>query len=406
MPVTSSTSRVQYNCNGSTTGFAFTFGVGDSDEIQVIYTDNEGTETTLTETTDYTVSATNDDYSSGGTVTTVDTYDEGTTITIIRNIPLTQDADFTEGMPTLYETFEQGLDKLTRIAQQHKELLDRCLIAPSSESSTVSREIPTATDRASCYLAFDADGEAIASTGTPGAVAVTSYMETVLDDETASAARTTLGLGTIATQDADDVDISGGTIAGVTVTTATITSPTITGGTITGMTDITVADGGTGASSITANSVILGNGTGALNGNLVAPGTSGQALVSNGTIWAAGSPAALSTASGSAPSYSARAWVNFNGSGTVAIRASGNVTSITDNGTGDYTINFTTALPDTNYCAMGSVGDDGKASPNCNFGHSGDDPVLATTSVDFYTITGGSTPSHYDCDYCFVAIYR
>lgn len=58
---------------------------------------------------------------------------------------------------------------------------------------------------------------------------------------------------------------------------------------------------------------------------------------------------ALNTASGSAPSYSARAWVNFNGQGTVAIRASGNVSSITDNGVGDYTVNFTVAMSDTNY---------------------------------------------------------
>ena len=49
------------------------------------------------------------------------------------------------------------------------------------------------------------------------------------------------------------------------------------------------------------------------------------------------------------PSYQCRAWVNFNGTGTVAIRASGNVSSITDNGTGDYTVNFTTAMPDVNY---------------------------------------------------------
>jgi hypothetical protein len=63
----------------------------------------------------------------------------------------------------------------------------------------------------------------------------------------------------------------------------------------------------------------------------------------------------LSTASGSAPSYSARAWVNFNGTGTVAIRESGNVSSITDNGTGNYTINFTTAMPDANYSTVSSV---------------------------------------------------
>jgi hypothetical protein len=59
--------------------------------------------------------------------------------------------------------------------------------------------------------------------------------------------------------------------------------------------------------------------------------------------------AQIPTVSGTAPLYMARAWVNFNGTGTVAIRASGNVTSITDNGTGNYTVNFTTAMPDANY---------------------------------------------------------
>jgi hypothetical protein len=50
-----------------------------------------------------------------------------------------------------------------------------------------------------------------------------------------------------------------------------------------------------------------------------------------------------------------RAWVNFNGTGTVAINASFNVSSITDNGTGDYTVNFTNALPDANYSWVGST---------------------------------------------------
>ncbi len=56
-----------------------------------------------------------------------------------------------------------------------------------------------------------------------------------------------------------------------------------------------------------------------------------------------------------ATGYVARAWVNFNGTGTVAIRASGNVSSITDNGTGDYTVNFTTAMPDANYSSSFSA---------------------------------------------------
>jgi hypothetical protein len=50
-----------------------------------------------------------------------------------------------------------------------------------------------------------------------------------------------------------------------------------------------------------------------------------------------------------ATAYGCRAWVNFNGTGTVAIRDSANVSSITDNSVGNYTVNFTTAMPDANY---------------------------------------------------------
>jgi hypothetical protein len=69
------------------------------------------------------------------------------------------------------------------------------------------------------------------------------------------------------------------------------------------------------------------------------------------TTWYRNSAPALGNV-GTAPVYAARAWVNFNGTGTVAIRASGNVSSITDNGTGDYTVNFTTVMPDANYFAV------------------------------------------------------
>jgi hypothetical protein len=70
---------------------------------------------------------------------------------------------------------------------------------------------------------------------------------------------------------------------------------------------------------------------------------------STGTVATAESTLTQFNASGSAPVYAARAWVNFNGTGTVAIRASGNVSSITDNGTGNYVVNFTTAMSDVNY---------------------------------------------------------
>ncbi len=91
------------------------------------------------------------------------------------------------------------------------------------------------------------------------------------------------------------------------------------------------------------------SGTGSVSGITLSGTVTGSGSL---TLGGSLSVSALNTASGSAPSYSARAWVNFNGTGTVAIRASGNVSSITDNGTGDYTVNFTTAMPDANYSGV------------------------------------------------------
>ena len=68
-----------------------------------------------------------------------------------------------------------------------------------------------------------------------------------------------------------------------------------------------------------------------------------------------------------ATAFGCRAWVNFNGTGTVAIRGSGNVSSITDNGTGDYTINYTTAMPDGNYSIVGFTRSDNNDNPAANF---------------------------------------
>ena len=85
---------------------------------------------------------------------------------------------------------------------------------------------------------------------------------------------------------------------------------------------------------------------------LTLPATTGSVIGSNssGDIQFNSGYGSVATA------YGCRAWVNFNGTGTVAIRASGNVTSITDGGTGNYTVNFTTAMPDANYAAHTEVG--------------------------------------------------
>lgn len=67
------------------------------------------------------------------------------------------------------------------------------------------------------------------------------------------------------------------------------------------------------------------------------------------------SPPTINNSAGTAIGTFCRAWVNFNGTGTVAIRAQFNVTSITDNNVGDYTVNFTTAMADANYNVCGTV---------------------------------------------------
>ncbi len=109
-----------------------------------------------------------------------------------------------------------------------------------------------------------------------------------------------------------------------------------------------------------------------------------------------------------ATAYGCRAWVNFNGTGTPAIRASGNVSSITDNGTADYTVNFTNAMPDANYSANGSGGVNGSRSLGVafNFTSATGALILPTTSalrLSTY-VPSSNTPS--DPDYVYVAVFR
>ena len=116
--------------------------------------------------------------------------------------------------------------------------------------------------------------------------------------------------------------------------------------------------------------------------------------------------AAQAVPSGSAPLFAARAWVNFNGTGTVAIRASGNVSSITDNGVGDYSMNFTTAMADTNYAAVssGQLDNSGAANGDVITGAYRSATSHATTSYRTSCVnSGGSTtdPVSYD-----IAIFR
>jgi hypothetical protein len=103
-----------------------------------------------------------------------------------------------------------------------------------------------------------------------------------------------------------------------------------------------------------------------------------------------------------ATAYGCRAWVNFNGTGTVAIRGSGNVTSITDNGVGDYTVNFTTAMPDANYSGQVCIGTLG-ASDGVGGGYTA--ATLIAASFRIRTLNASQSTAK-DFDAVYVTIHR
>lgn len=118
--------------------------------------------------------------------------------------------------------------------------------------------------------------------------------------------------------------------------------------------------------------------------------------------------AQIPTVSGSAPLYAARAWVNFNGTGTVAIRSSGNVSSITDNGAGWFSVNFTTAMTDANYgVALSSsyANNGGNIVQYLNVNNGGGEIAPTTSKVDM-TFINVSNNNVADPKYVYVAIFR
>lgn len=116
--------------------------------------------------------------------------------------------------------------------------------------------------------------------------------------------------------------------------------------------------------------------------------------------------AQFATVSGSAPIYPCRAWVNFNGTGTVAIRASGNVSSITDIAAGTYTVNFTTALPDANYSGLITSGfASGVREDILGFAYT-DAPYAPTTGGYTVKFVRADTNVNVDTNFAMVAIFR
>jgi hypothetical protein len=142
-----------------------------------------------------------------------------------------------------------------------------------------------------------------------------------------------------------------------------------------------------------------------------------------GTIQVSGNPISGTTGSFSgdlsfnsgygsaAVAYGCRAWVNFDGTGTPAIRGSGNVSSLVDNGTGDYTVNFATAMPDANYSVVMSGSREpssggGSFCQNIATDNLNGTNIAPTTTAIRLTTNRGSGLGPVDVSYVTASIFR
>lgn len=157
MTVSSSSNKVQYNGNGSTTVFAYTFKVFDQDDLTVIIRSANGTETVKTITTHYTVSGVGS--AGGGNVTMLTAPASGETIVILREQDLIQEFDLVPNDPFPAQLMEDALDKLTFMVQQHSEELDRAIKASRTNTIGSTEFTISAASRANKIFAFDSAGE-------------------------------------------------------------------------------------------------------------------------------------------------------------------------------------------------------------------------------------------------------
>jgi hypothetical protein len=223
MTVSSSTNRVSYAGNGSTTVFPYTYKIFDQDDLTVILRAANGTETVQTITSQYTVSGVGN--AGGGNVTMLTAPASGTTLVILREQDLVQELDIVPNDPFPADSLEGALDKLTFMVQQHEETLGRSLKVSRTTTITSPEFTEDPATRANKFLSFDASGDLFVADTTDGGVAVSTYMETFLQSSDSPTAFTYLGVTSSAAElnTLDGITASTAelnTLDGITATTA------------------------------------------------------------------------------------------------------------------------------------------------------------------------------------------
>jgi hypothetical protein len=155
MTISTTTIINSYSGDGSTTAFTYTFKITDQDDIEVLIRSNDGTETTKTITTHYTVSGVGN--AGGGTVTFTSGNIPTSTQTVVlrRSTPQTQTMDLIDNDPMSADTIETAHDKAIAISQELQEQVNRSIKFSRTNTFTSSEFTVDAATRANKILAFD-----------------------------------------------------------------------------------------------------------------------------------------------------------------------------------------------------------------------------------------------------------
>lgn len=375
MTISSETAKNTYAGDGIQTSFAFSFPILAEGHLKVEIKDVNGTLTTKVIVTDYTVNGTGNDtgrtnYSSGNIVFVTAPLSTDTVI-ITRDVPLTQETDYVENDTFPAETHEEALDKLTMINQQQTEELDRTVKVDPAVSGFDSTLPTPAADK---YLRYNSAADKIE------AVALTTGagIENVADDPSPG-----LG-GDLELNDFNFVDSNANEMVEFVETASAVNHIEVENQTATNApkirakgddTDIDLELTGKGTGVVDLNKLKVNSGQevdevstdGTLAGNSDTALPTEQAVktyVDGRGVSQAEQEAATATDKYVTPAQqqshpsSAKVWISFNGTGTIAIYESFNVSSIVDNGTGDYTVNFTTSFSGADFCTLvsGEIG--------------------------------------------------
>jgi hypothetical protein len=285
MTISSSTSRVDYVGNGSTTAFAVPFAFFDASELRVVArVIATGVETVQALGTNYTVSGGN-----GTTGTVTATVAPAATVqwSILRNTRRTQDVDFQPNDPLPAETLERGLDRVVAIVQEIERDQLRSVRAAETDS-TASLTLPTQAERANRNLGFDVNGNPVPVLPQAGTLTVTPYAQGILSSGNAATARGVLGSTTVgdalfvaATAAAARGTLGAGATGDAVFTAGTPAAAQTTLG-ISAFVQTLLDDANAAAARITLGAVaipatggVVGLST-AVGAGLVLPGTSGQ----------------------------------------------------------------------------------------------------------------------------------